>query len=30
MADVKPNAKVPDGNARYFVTRQMKPTEGVV
>ncbi|MCB1549317.1 MAG: hypothetical protein KDJ41_16010 [Hyphomicrobiaceae bacterium] len=27
MADVKPNAKVPDGNARYFVTRQMKPTE---
>ena len=27
MADQKPVTKVPEGQARYFKTRQMEPTE---
>ena len=27
MSDQKPVTKVPDGQARFFKTRQMKPTE---
>lgn len=27
MADVKPNAKVPDGQTRYYTTRQKQPNE---
>jgi hypothetical protein len=27
MADVKPNAPVPEGQSRFLKTRQMKPNE---
>jgi hypothetical protein len=27
MSEAKPNAKVPDGRSRYFVTRQKKPSD---
>lgn len=27
MSEQKPKAKVPDGKARFFVTRQMEPND---
>ena len=27
MSEQKPAAKVPDGRSRFFVTRQMKPSD---